>query len=254
MIPVMKHIGRCAILAVAVAFTAAGMLAQGTLPTTASPRFGEQLAADLRAMRPGGSSTNTGTLRLRDAKNHRRDLPVTVVTLVREEDWSVSYQALLPDGSKETLTARYGSGQPVYELAQVRPGAAFAGAPKTLAAGATAVPFAGSDFWVCDLGLEFLHWPIQRFVKDDLSNGRLCYVLESVNPSTNGYAKVWSYIDTEFKGLLSAKAFDHRGFAVKDFSTGNFSRVKDRWFLRDIRIRDERADSRTELVYTLPPE
>ena len=91
-------------------------------------------------------------------------------------------------------------------------------------------------------------------MKDDLSNGRLCYVLESVNPSTNGYAKVWSYIDTEFKGLLSAKAFDHRGFAVKDFSTGNFSRVKDHWFLRDIRIRDERADSRTELIYTLPPE
>ena len=211
--------------------------AEEPLTPAEAVRVGQSLAEELRSLRPGASSTNTGVLRMRDAKGRRREVPVTVLTVVGSNDWQVSYQASLSNGASETLTARYGSG-----------------APKVIAPGGTAISFANSDFWVCDLGLEFLHWPTQRYVKDELSNGRPCHVLESVNPSTNGYAKVWSYIDQEFKGLLSAKGFDSRGFVIKDFSTGNFVRVKDHWFLKDIRIRDERSDTRTELLYTIPPE
>jgi len=216
--------------------------------------IGASLAAELRSQRPGGSSTNAGTLKLRDAKNHRRTIPVTVTTRVDGDVWSVSYEAQLTNGATETLTARYGGVAPVYEQTMTLPGANLAGRPRSLAPGETAVPFAGSDFWVCDLGLEFLHWPTQRYVKQELSNGRRCAVLESVNPGTNGYARVHSYIDEEFKGLLSAKAFDKRGFVMKGFSTGKFAKIHDRWFLRDIRIVDERSDSRTDLIYELPQE
>jgi len=228
--------------------------AEEPLTPAEAVRVGQSLAEELRSLRPGASSTNTGVLRMRDAKGRRREVPVTVLTVVGSNDWQVSYQASLSNGASETLTARYGSGAPVYEVARSAPGASMAGAPKVIAPGGTAISFANSDFWVCDLGLEFLHWPAQRYVKDELSNGRPCHVLESMNPSTNGYAKVWSYIDQEFKGLLSAKGFDSRGFVIKDFSTGNFVRVKDHWFLKDIRIRDERSDTRTELLYTIPPE
>lgn len=226
--------------------------AQGTPQLMEAVRMGQDLAAELRSLHPGGSSTNTGTLQIRDAKNRRREIPVSVVTLVGSDAWSVSYRATLTNGAVETLTVRYGSGLPTSEVARVEPGAALAGAPRRLPPGETAISFAGSDFWVCDLGLEFLSWPSQRYLKDELSNGRLCHVLESVNPSTNGYARVWSYIDTEFKGLLSAKAFDRRGLLIKDFSTGSFAKVQDRWYLKDIRIRDERTDSKTQLVYTMP--
>lgn len=219
-----------------------------------SVRQGRALAAELCSLRPGASSTNTGVLRLRDPKGRRREVPVTVVTLVGDDEWQVSYRATLTNGVTETLTARYGSGAPVYEVARVQPGATLASPPKIIPAGGTAIPFAGSDFWVCDLGLEFLHWPNQRYLKEELSNGRVCQVLESVNPSTNGYARVLSYIDQEFKGLLSAKGFDSRGFVIKGFSTGNFVRVNGHWFLKDIRIRDDRTDTLTELLYTIPPE
>ena len=217
-------------------------------------RQGQALAAELRSMRPGASATNSGVLRLRDARGRRQEIPVTVVTLVRPEDWQVTYTASFTNGSTESLVAHHGAGATAYEMARTSPGAAQSGPPRRLAAGATDVPFAGSDFWVCDLGLEFLRWPVQRIVKEELSNSRLCHVLESVNPGTNGYAKVWSYVDQEFKGLLSAKGFDARGFVMKDFSTGNFVRVNDHWFLKDIRIRDERSDTRTELLYSLPPQ
>lgn len=227
---------------------------QDLLPAAAAERIGQELAVELRSLRPGASSTNFGTLRMRDAKGGRHTAPVKVVTLVGPDEWSVSYQATLTNGATETLTTRYKAGAPRYEVSRAGAGTVLASAPKPLVAGQTAVPFAGSDFWVCDLGLEFLHWPTQRYVKEELSNGRLCHVLESVNPATNGYARVWSYIDREFNGLLSAKAFDSRGFVVKDFSTGNFVKVKDHWFLRDIRIRDERADTRTDLLYAVPSE
>lgn len=231
------------------------LLARGELSPADADRIGQELAAELRSARPGGSTTNAGTLRLRDAKGHRREVPVTVVTLVSANEWSISYQARFTNGASETLTARYQtSSTPVYELSRSAPGSPIAGAPHALTPAETAAPFAGSDFWVCDLGLEFLHWPTQRYVKNELSNGRLCLVLESVNPSTNGYAKVWSYIDEEFKGLLSANAYDRRGLPLKNFSTGSFTKVNDRWFLKDIRIHDERADTRTELQYTLPTE
>ncbi len=251
----MKRILRRALYLLWPLLTASQRVNGADLSPGDAERIGQELAAELRGARPGGSSTNGGSLRLRDAKGRRREFPVTVVTLVGENEWSVSYQARFTNGASETLTARYRSvGAPIYEVAHGFPGATSVGAPQVLSATETAIPFAGSDFWVCDLGLEFLHWPAQRYVKNELSNGRLCQVLESLNPGTNGYSKVWSYLDEEFKGLLSAKAFDARGFQIKDFSTGSFTKVNDRWFLKDIRIRDKRADTLTELHYTLPSE
>ena len=75
-------------------------------------RIGQELAAELRGARPGGSSTNGGSLRLRDAKGRRREFPVTVVTLVGKDEWSISYQARFTNGASETLTARYRSVPP----------------------------------------------------------------------------------------------------------------------------------------------
>src|SRR5436190_1178348 len=45
-----------------------------------------------------------------------------------------------------------------------------------------AKPFAGSDFWLCDLALEFLHWPEQKILKTELRKTLSCKVLESINP------------------------------------------------------------------------
>ena len=44
-------------------------------------------------------------------------------------------------------------------------------------------PFAGSDFWLCDLGLEFFHWPQQKVLKKEFHRQCACTVLESTNPN-----------------------------------------------------------------------
>jgi hypothetical protein len=41
------------------------------------------------------------------------------------------------------------------------------------------LPFGKSDFWVADLGLEFLHWPDPVHVKTEMRKSRACYVIET---------------------------------------------------------------------------
>lgn len=226
-----------------------------------SPPDGAALAAELRHQKPAQSLTNAGVLRVRDPKGRRKELPVTVTTLVGDRGWQVVYQVREGvDGTLETLTVRQtGDSRPQYEVSRRDPASPVATAPRQIEAGASAVALAGTDFWLCDLGLEFLHWPTQRVAKQEMSNGRLCWALDSINPGTNGYASVRSWIDAEYHAVLRAEAYDDRRRKVKEFSTGSFKQLTtsdghEMWFLRDIRIRDEIRDTRTDLVYRLPGE
>jgi Outer membrane lipoprotein-sorting protein len=223
---------------------------------------GTRLAVELRSQKPAENLTNSGTLRIRDPKGRRRELPVTIVTLVDDQRWQVRYEAhpSISNAPVESLTVSFTTNAPPrYELARSEPNAPIAAAPKAIDPARSAEPFAQTDFWFCDLGLEFLHWPDQRLIKEELSNGRLCWALDSYNPSTNGYASVRSWVDAEFHALLRAEAYDQQRRKVKEFSTGSFRQVttrdgRDLWMLKDIRIRDEFRDTRTELVYDLPAE
>jgi negative regulator of sigma E activity len=115
-------------------------------------------------------------------------------------------------------------------------------------------PFAGSDFWLADLGLEFFHWPEQHLKKEEMRRSRLCKVLESVNQkSAAGYSRVVSWIDVETQGLLRAEAYDQNQRLLKEFSVGSFKKVKDRWELQDMEIRNVQTDSRTRLEFDLKP-
>lgn len=217
---------------------------------------GSRLALELRSQKPAENLTNSGTLRLRDARGRRRELPVTITTLVDEHQWLVRYEAL-PSGTNslhESLSVAFSTNaSPTYTLHRSATGTATPPTPVP----PSSESFAGTDFWLCDLGLEFLHWPDQRLVREEMSNGRLCWALDSYNPSTNGYASVRSWIDAEFHALLRAEAYDRQRRKVKEFSTGSFRQVTTRdgrelWMLKDIRIRDAFRDTRTELVYDLP--
>jgi len=220
---------------------------------------GQKLALELRSQKPAENLTNSGILRLRDARGRRREFGVSIVTLVDATRWQVRYEARPGTNSAtESLTVTFSTqAPPTYELARVNPGATTAEPPRAVDPARTAESFAGTDFWYCDLGLEFLHWPDQRVAKQEVSNGRLCWALDSHNPGTNGYASVRSWIDAEFHALLRAEAYDRQRRKVKEFSTGSFRQVTARdgrevWMLKDIRIRDESRDTRTELLYDLP--
>ncbi len=115
----------------------------------------------------------------------------------------------------------------------------------------TLPPFAGSDFWLGDLGLEFFHWPEQKILKHEMRRGRSCQVLESTNPnpSPNGYSRVVSWIDNETLGIVQAEAYDAKGKLLKEFYPKSFKKVNGQWELQEMEIRNDQTGSRTRLEF-----
>jgi hypothetical protein len=115
-------------------------------------------------------------------------------------------------------------------------------------------PFANSDFWICDLGLEFFHWPGQKILKKENTRGRGCMVLESTNPepSTNGYSRVVSWIDEESGGIVQAKAYDFNGKLLKEFEPKSFKKdVNGQLQLQEMEIYNDQTRSRTQIKFDL---
>ena len=115
------------------------------------------------------------------------------------------------------------------------------------------IPFAGSDFWICDLGLEFLHWPGQKILRGDTARGRLCKVLESTNPSPSpsGYSRVLCWIDNEALGIVEAKAYDANGKLLKEFYPKDIKKVDGQWQVGSMEIDNVQTGSRTRLEFDL---
>jgi len=113
------------------------------------------------------------------------------------------------------------------------------------------IPFAGSDFWLADLGLEFFHWPEQRILKSELRKSRLCRVLESINPrpAPGAYSRVVSWIDDESRGILHADAYDFQNKLLKEFDTKKFKKVEGQWQLEEMEINNVQTGSRTQIEF-----
>jgi hypothetical protein len=227
-----------AILAVLV-LNGLAVLAEG--PSSADVIAGEALAARLRETRPDKAATNRAVLKIR-GRNGRRQVPLTVITTPGEETWTVRYLVGAEARPSETLTVTHATNRaPAYTLETGTNGPVSGGDPavRTLA---------GSDFALGDLGLEFLHWPRQRLLERGLSNGRMCQVLESASPSTNGPASVRSWVDEKQGVILSAEAYDARQVRLKYFSVSNFREVDDQWTF-SLSIVDDVKGTKTELSY-----
>ena len=119
-------------------------------------------------------------------------------------------------------------------------------------------PFAGSDFWIADLGLEFLHWPRQRVLLiNDMKHGKACKVLESTNPSPvpSGYARVKSWITIESPhGIAHADAFDTQGKVFKRFDPKKLEKVQGAYELEEMEMRNLKTDSQTVIEFDFARE
>jgi len=113
--------------------------------------------------------------------------------------------------------------------------------------------FANSDFWVGDLGLEFLRWPAQKILRGDTAAGRLCKVLESTNPNPapNGYSRVLSWIDNETLGIVEAEAYDAKNKKLKEFYPKDIKKVEGQWQVGSMEIENVQTRSRTWLKFDL---
>jgi len=218
---------------------------------------GQALAAELRSARPTENLEIRGVLKIRDAGGKRTTVPVRYRFSYSERSWQNIYETeAIGRVPAEKLVVVHTEDQPNRYLHSRADGIHNPpAAPVVLTGDEAMVPFANSDFWLADLGLEFLHWPEQRIVEEakiKMRKGRSCKVLESINPRAGaaGYTRVRSWIDVEKRQPILAQAYGPNNKLIKEFEIGSVMKVNGQWELKNMEMRTSRTDSQTVLEFT----
>ncbi|MHC1763202.1 MAG: outer membrane lipoprotein-sorting protein [Verrucomicrobiia bacterium] len=210
---------------------------------------------DLLAQRPATEIAINGIFHIRQPDGRRSQVPVRYSVRLGGREWQSVYATERTSTlGPEELVVTHSADQPNrYQLKQVSLDGARTNL-MTLTGSEAVVSFAGSDFWLTDLGLEFLHWPDQRMVRDakiTMRWGRPMKVVESRNPrpAVGGYSRVVSWIDSELGSVVRAEAYDVTGKRFKIFDLKSFKKVDGRWHVKDMEIRNNARDSLTRLEF-----
>jgi outer membrane lipoprotein-sorting protein len=233
---------------------------------------GHQLAQQLLQQQPVTNFVQTGVLKIRDAQGKRSEIPIVckiVVTVfvagtnITIPDWQTFYQAALTNQSEYLrvihttgLTNLYSYSTNASDAVPVLGDIPLVGhlfGSHQVSGPALMSPFAGSDFWIADLGLEFFHWPAQKVLKKEVKRSRGCTVLESTNPdpTTNGYSRIVCWIDSETLGIVQAQAYDAQGKLLKEFYPKDIKKVKGQWQVESMEIDNVQTNSSTWLKFDL---
>lgn len=238
------------------AFALTGLAQKQPLPQAApldlaqAEKEGRALVAEILAQKPAENFTNSGVMKIRDAKGKRSEIPVKFEIIVAPTNWQGTYQTVMTNMPGVKLTIIHAGAIPdQYRLAKHSDQPESQDVPIT--ADLTS-PFAGSDFWIADLGLEFFHWPTQRLLKTEMIRSRSCRVLESINPhpAPGAYSRVKSWIDIESNGILHAEAYDSKNKILKDFDP-NVKKVNGQWQLSEMEMINRQTGSRTKIEFNL---
>jgi hypothetical protein len=230
-------------------------------PPPLDPAEGERqaraLIAHLLEQRPEQASTNSGAFKLRDRDGNQRELPARFDLVPTPTNWLSVYEATVNANLSATkLTVVHSSGQQNQYFLADSTASGSASSTRKLVAAELMSPFAGSDFWIVDLGLEFLHWPQQRVMRKQMRKGLSCDVLQSVNPQPvpGTYSRVLSWIAinrTDDIVIVHAEAFDTRDKLLKEFDPKKVEKVNGVWQLEEMEIRNRQAGSRTRIDFNL---
>jgi hypothetical protein len=220
---------------------------------------GRNLTQQLLAQNPVTNFTQSGILKIRDKAGNTTNVFISFQTQINTDDWKTTYEARRGTNSYSapivSLTIIHKNGQPnQYFFCEDENGIEPSSIEgyTILNGNETMIPFAHSDFWICDLGLEFFHWPEQKILKKENRRSRACSVLESTNPdpSANGYSRVISWIDEESGGIVHAGAYDFKNKLLKEFDPKSFKKVNGQWELQEMEIDNVQTGSRTRLEFT----
>lgn len=219
------------------------------LPAGVDPvKLGQALAHQLRSAGPSDTSDFTGMLKI-SKPGFTNAVPIACRIDARQDGWTVTYETKTGgDQPPQRLAIEHAPNKPsVYRYAEGKADL------RELKRHELTLPLAGSDFWLMDLGLEFLHWQQQRVTDFEMRRSRSCRILESRDPQPvpGGYVRVLSWVDVETDGILRAEAYDARGEQLKEFKVGSFKKVKGEYQLQDMEIRNPRAKTRTKLEFDL---
>jgi len=226
-------------------------------PPPLEPAEGERqakaLLGTLLAQKPTQNFTNTGTLSVREADRHEREVPVRFEILVTPTNWLNVYEAASSRNTPgERFSIIHADNQSEQYLVQQLNG-------KKLSPTQLMEPFASSDFWLVDLALEFLHWPQQRVLKKEMRKELFCDVLQSsnANPAPGGYSRVVSWVAVNQKQdivIVHADAYDSSGKLLKEFNPRKVEKVNGVWQLEQMEIRNRQTGSRTRIEFNLDRE
>jgi hypothetical protein len=218
-------------------------------------RQARALVANLLSQKPTQNSTNTAAVTIRDSDGKRREVQARFEIVCTPTNYLNVYEAAASGNAANgmRLTIIHSDNGPNQYLLSEWPGAS-ASEPKKLTGEQLMMPFAGSDFWVADLGLEFLHWPQQRVVRKEMRKGQACDVLESSNPHPvpGGYARVLSWIGTSHPDdtvLVHADAFDDHGKRLKQFDPKKLEKVNGAYQLESMEMFNAKTGSRTLIEF-----
>lgn len=216
---------------------------------------GRQLARQLRELRPAENSRLAGVLKIRESRSRRWEIPVLLETVVTATNWFTRYTTSTTNNhdAVSLLVVRCDDRPNQYRLSKPAPADDSESESRNLSGEEAMIPFAGSDFWLADLGLEFLYWPEQRLLKKELRKGQSCYVLESTRPPpvSNGYARVVSWIDMDSGGIIHADAYDANRRLLKQFDPQKLKKVNGQWQLREMEMYNAQTRSRTRIEFDL---
>jgi hypothetical protein len=215
-----------------------------------SAKQGRALADQIISIQPLESITNMGVLKIRDPDGNRRELRLSFHTRVGETNWVSAYGVQVGPKEHVTLRVSHRGGQADYLITT---DTGSNSRTRSYQGNETMIPFANSDFWVGDLGLEFYRWPEQRLIKKELRRSRLCRVLESINPkpTPGSYLRVVSWIDNETDGIVHAEAYDLRNKLLKEFDPDEFVKVQGQLQLESMEISNRQTGSRTRIEFNL---
>ena len=213
-------------------------------------RQAREVVSEMLAQKPEQNATNTGVLRIRDRDRKEREVPVRIDTVTTPTNWFTVYETTGSGSTSVKLTVfHFPKGPNEYLLGQPA-----ASEPKKFSGAQIMVSFAGSDFWVADLGLEFLHWPRQRLLRKEMRHSRFCEVLESIdpNPAPGGYSRVVSWIEIEQPhGVVHADAYDASNKRIKEFDPTKVEKIEGVYQLKSMQIRNLRSGSQTVIEFDL---
>jgi len=240
-----------------------GATAQTTNALSDAEIQGRALALKIMQQRPTENYTNFGVFQIHDAKDKRTEVPVACKVMVTSAAWMTIYQANWTNRVATFLFVR-GTGQPdeyFYSTNSVIAVPLLGDIPwlghlfrdHKISGAELMSPFANSDFWLCDLGLEFFHWPQQKVLKKEFHRQCPCAVLESTNPNpaTNGYSRVVSWIDEESLGIVEACAYDANSKKLKNFYPKDLQKVDGQYQVQTLVMENMQTGSRSRLEFDL---
>lgn len=210
------------------------------------------MIADLISAKPSEGFLRTGLLKQRSRAGQRTNQPVRCEVDVFPDRWETRYEATNAGGAFERLVVtRRGSAPPELRWSENASASATNPPPAPLSPGEAMRPFAGTDFWIADLGLVFLHWPNPRLLKKEMRSSQFCLVVEMGNPAPapGAYARVVCWFDHDSGGIVRAEAYDAAGKLLKEFTPRDFKKVDGRWEVKEMRIRNPQTGSQTTIEF-----